>query len=71
VRTGTRQDLWEATTTLKYKVTESLHARFEYRHDNSSKKVFSQNRFQVGDGTVTRFLHGQDTIAAELAYLFY
>jgi hypothetical protein len=74
VRTGAQpagQDLWEATTTLKYKVTDNLHARLEYRHDGSSRKVFSQNTFRVADGTVTRFLRGQDTLAAELAYLFY
>jgi hypothetical protein len=71
VRTGTKQDLWEATTTLKYKITESLHLRAEYRHDDSDKRVFAQRRFSVGDETFTRFLSGQDTVAAELAYLFY
>lgn len=71
VRTGTNQDLWEATTTLKYKITESLHLRAEYRHDGSNKRVFAQRRFSVGDETITRFLRGQDTVAAELAYLFY
>lgn len=71
VRTGQRQDLWEATTTLKYKITENLHLRAEYRHDDSNKRVFAQRRFTVGDDTITHFLHGQDTLAAELAYLFY
>jgi hypothetical protein len=71
VRTGTAQDLWETTTTLKWKLTDSLHARVEYRHDESSKKVFSQRIFRRGDESITRFLGGQDTIAAELAYLFY
>lgn len=71
VRTGTSQDLWETTTTLKWKLTDRLHARFEYRHDESSKKVFSQRIFRRGDESITRFLGGQDTLAAELAYLFY
>lgn len=71
VRTGTKQDLWETTTTVKYKITENLHLRAEYRHDDSDKRVFAQRRFTVGDETVTRFLRGQDTLAAELAYLFY
>jgi hypothetical protein len=71
VRTGTKQDLWETTTTLKWKFTDSLHLRAEYRHDDSDKRVFAQRRFSVGEDTVTRFLRGQDTLAAELAYLFY
>jgi len=71
VRTGTPQDLWELTTTFKWKLTDSLHARLEYRHDESSKKVFSQSIYTVGDETFTRFLRGQDTLAVELAYLFY
>ncbi|MGE0825793.1 MAG: porin [Candidatus Binatia bacterium] len=71
VRTGTVQDLWEVTTTLKWKLTENLHARFEYRHDESSKKAFSQSIYRRNGESFTRFLSGQDTIAAELAYLFY
>jgi hypothetical protein len=71
VRTGTAQDLWETTTTLKWKLTDRLQARVEYRHDESSKKVFSQRIFRRGTESITRFLGGQDTIAAELAYLFY
>ena len=71
VRTGTKQDLWEATTTLKYKITDNLHFRAEYRHDNSDKRVFSQRQYTIGNEAITRFLHGQDTVAAELAYLFY
>ena len=71
VRTGTPQDLWELTTTFKWKLTDSLYARLEYRHDESSKKVFSQSIYTVGDETFTRFLRGQDTLAVELAYLFY
>jgi hypothetical protein len=71
VRTGTKQDLWEATTTLKYKITDNLHFRAEYRHDDSDKHVFARRRFTVGDDVITTFVKGQDTLAAELAYLFY
>ena len=70
-RTGTKQDLWEVTTTLKYKITDNLHFRAEYRHDDSDKRVFSQKQFSVGDDTITRFVSGQDTVTAELSYLFY
>jgi hypothetical protein len=71
VRTGAKQDLWEATTTLKYKITDNLHIRAEYRHDDSDKRVFARRRFTVGDEVMTTFVKGQDTLAAELAYLFY
>jgi hypothetical protein len=71
VRTGTPQDLWELTSTFKWMLTDHLQTRLEYRHDESSKKVFSQKQFQLNDETITRFLRGQDTIAVELAYLFY
>jgi hypothetical protein len=71
-RTGTRQDLWELTTTLKWMLTENLHVRLEYRHDESDRKSFSQKRlFVTPDGPVDRFLRGQDTIATEISYSFY
>lgn len=71
-RTGTSQDLWELTTTLKWALTDRLHVRVEYRHDESNRKVFSQKRLLVTpDGDIYRFLRGQDTIATELSYSFY
>jgi hypothetical protein len=71
-RTGTRQDLWELTTTLKWALTDRLHVRLEYRHDESNRKVFSQDRLRTTpDGPLFRFLRGQDTIATELSYNFY
>lgn len=70
-RTGTRQDLWELTTTLKWALTERLHLRFEYRHDESNQKVFAQKRTLTPGGPLFRFLRGQDTIATELSYNFY
>jgi hypothetical protein len=61
-RTGLAQDLWEITPTLTYSIAEGLFARFEYRHDESSKKFFENHR---GD-----FLSGQDVFATELIYAF-
>ncbi len=61
-RTGTKQDLWEITTTLKWQVGEHLQARLEYRHDESSKRAFEKkNGFFRGD---------QNTFGAEIAYVF-
>jgi hypothetical protein len=61
-RTGTRQDLWEATLSGKYLITQHLYTRAEYRHDESSKGVF------VADTNKT--LAGQDTIGFEFGYVF-
>jgi len=61
-RTGLKQDLWEITPTLTYSIAEGLFARFEYRHDESSKRFFENHR---GD-----LLSGQDVFATELIYAF-
>jgi hypothetical protein len=61
-RTGLKQDLWEVTPTLTYSIAEGLFARFEYRHDESSKKFFENHR--------GGFLSGQDVFATELIYAF-
>ena len=62
VRTGVRQDLWELTPTLTYTIAEGLLARFEYRHDESSKKFFENHKGNL--------LSGQDIFAGELIYAF-
>jgi hypothetical protein len=61
-RTGVKQDLWEITPTLTYSIAEGLFARFEYRHDESSKKFFENHRGGL--------LSGQDVFATELIYAF-
>ncbi len=68
-RTGTKQDIWEVTTTAKWQLTEHMQVRFEYRHDESDKKSFDDAR-RVGKQLIPYFRNGQDTLAAEVAYLF-
>ena len=69
-RTGTAQDLWEVTTTAKWQLTQYVQLRLEYRHDGSSDRVFEQDTRRIGDDLVPRFQRGQDSLAAEVAYLF-
>jgi hypothetical protein len=72
-RTGTAQTLWEITQTISYKVPEvtGLLARLEYRHDNSSQNVFTNNDPLNAAGTTNIHLwHGQDTLAAAILYAF-
>lgn len=61
-RTGLKQDVWEFTPTLTYTIAEGLLARFEYRHDESSKKFFENHKGKP--------LSGQDLFAGELIYAF-
>jgi len=70
-RTGSAQTLWEITQTLSYKIPEvtGLLARLEYRHDNSSQNVFTNNNF-VSPATGQHLWHGQDTLAANIIYAF-
>jgi Putative beta-barrel porin-2, OmpL-like. bbp2 len=70
---GTGQTLWEITQTLSYKVPEvtGLLARLEYRHDNSSENVFTNNNRLTPPLTGVQHLwHGQDTLGANLIYAF-
>jgi hypothetical protein len=46
-----------------------MQVRFEYRHDESDKKSFDDAR-RVGKQLIPYFRNGQDTLAAEVAYLF-
>jgi len=65
--------VWEITETLSYKIPEvtGLLARLEYRHDNSSENVFTNND-TVNPVTLTNnhLWHGQDTLAANFIYAF-
>jgi outer membrane murein-binding lipoprotein Lpp len=71
-RTGTAQTLWEITQTLTYKVPEvtGLIARLEYRHDNSSQNVFTNNKFVNPVTGLQHLWHGQDTLGANFIYAF-
>ncbi|MDB5108162.1 MAG: uncharacterized protein JWM69_1103 [Candidatus Binatus sp.] len=71
-RTGTAQTLWEITQTLSYKVPEvtGLLARLEYRHDNSSQNVFTNNNFVDPATGLQHLWHGQDTLSANMIYAF-
>ncbi len=71
-RTGSAQTLWEITQTLSYKVpaVTGLLARLEYRHDNSSQDVFTNNNFVDPATGVQRLWHGQDTLSANVIYSF-
>jgi len=61
VRTGAKQDLWELTPTVSYTISEGLLARFEYRHDESSRRFFERRG---------NLISGQEVIAGELIYAF-
>ena len=58
---GTMQDLWENTFTLEVKPYKDLTTRLEYRHDESSSKIFTANQKAVDT---------QDTIGLEMIYAF-
>jgi len=71
--TGTGQTLWEVTQTLSYKIPQvtGLLARLEYRHDNSSENIFTNNdTINPVTGTNVHLWHGQDTLAANIIYAF-
>ena len=58
---GTAQDVWEQTLTLELRPYKDLITRLEYRHDESSSKIFTDNQKSVNN---------QNTIALEAIYLF-
>ena len=62
IRTGTRQRVWEMTGDARWKITDYLYVRAEYRHDESDHKPF------ISGDTVTS--PGQDTVAGEFGYAF-
>jgi hypothetical protein len=66
------QTLWEITQTISYKIPEvtGLIARLEYRHDNSSQNVFTNNNLVTNPGVPAHLWHGQDTLAANFIYAF-
>jgi len=70
---GVRQCTWESTLTLDWKLSDPLHLRFEYRHDNSNRDVFSSTK-GVGNGGVNVFHPfrdgAQDTFMMQWVYKF-
>ena len=71
VLTGVKQTLW-AMQTLTYQIYPGLSMRLEFRHDESSKRVFegpSLARPAIGSPT-TRYFSGQDVVAWEVLYAF-
>lgn len=61
VVSGTNQDLWETTFTLELRPYKELITRLEYRHDESSSKIFTDNQASVDS---------QDTIGLQVIYPF-
>lgn len=61
VVSGTNQDLWEATFTLELKPYKELITRLEYRHDEASSSIFTDNQASVDT---------QDTIGLQVIYPF-
>jgi len=73
INTGRKQAIWESTITLDWALSDPLHMRFEYRHDDSNVHVFSDTK-GVGDGGVNinhpfRSDH-QDTFMVQWLYKF-
>lgn len=62
-RTGLKQGVWETTLDLKFKLTDYMYVRGEYRHDESSRR-------QAFVHKTAGSLPGQDTLAWELGYAF-
>ena len=62
IRTGTHQRLWEMTLNMRYKVTDYLYVRPEYRHDESDHKPFLS-----GDAVSSP---GQEVVAVDFGYVF-
>jgi hypothetical protein len=72
VRTGTRQALWETTVTADWTLSDPMHIRFEYRHDNSNSHVFSNSRGFGNAGDPAHPFHAetQDTFMLQWLYKF-
>ena len=60
--TGVAQGIWEVTLNAKFKLTDYMYIRGEYRHDESNRRLFVHE----ANGLV----RGQDTLARELGHAF-
>ena len=67
--TGLQQTLWELTQTITYKVpgVTGLLLRGEYRHDESDKHNFPNNKSLASS---LLFWRGQDTLSGAMIYAF-
>jgi hypothetical protein len=72
-RTGRNQTLWETTVTVDWALSDPMHLRFEYRHDESNVDSFANSK-GVGDGGVNMFKpfrsDSQDTLMLQWLYKF-
>ncbi len=72
-RTGRNQAIWEGTVTVDWALSDPLHVRFEYRHDDSNINSFADTK-GVGNGGVN-FARpfrsdSQDTLMMQWLYKF-
>jgi hypothetical protein len=74
IRTDTKQTVWEFTTTLTYQLYPGFTLRIEFRHDESSQRVFmgrrSSHYSDADNSSHPRFFSGQDIFAWEALYAF-
>jgi hypothetical protein len=72
-RTGRNQTLWETTLTVDWTLSDPMHIRFEYRHDDSNVDSFSNSK-GVGNGGVNFAkpfrAESQDTVMMQWLYKF-
>jgi hypothetical protein len=72
-RTGRNQTLWETTLTVDWALSDPLHVRFEYRHDDSNVNSYADTK-GIGNGGVN-FVRpfrsdSQDTFMMSWLYKF-
>ena len=63
---GNYQNAWELTGTFKVVLAEGLMLRTEYRYDKSAHQLFEKHLV----GETDDFQNDQQTVAAELSYVF-
>ncbi|HYG77680.1 MAG TPA: outer membrane beta-barrel protein [Planctomycetota bacterium] len=73
VRTGRNQTIWENTLTVDWALSDPMHIRFEYRHDDSNVNSYSDTK-GVGNGGVNLARpfrsDSQDTLMMQWLYKF-
>jgi len=73
VRTGRNQTIWENTLTVDWALSDPMHVRFEFRHDDSNVNSYSDSK-GVGNGGVNLARpfrsDSQDTLMMQWLYKF-